>query len=479
MICKNCKNEIASDSKFCPNCGFKNEQEGNETNTKKCVDCGKEFPENRFFCDACGGMLSKLELQEERQPSRQFASNSSGTVISSGQSSQLQDASSSPVNGTTQQGTVPQPPYSSSGTAPQQPDLTNAAGPAKKKKSKSPLAVFLIACAVTFAVSIVIFGILVIIGMLNSGSDYTYDGKPAYEDGAPSKTDAANTGTTGNQPVYEYKYSYAELPDVVSIDSDKRFIHSANYSEQGVTVYTYLFYDKSAVVDDFYQACDDYSELLQEMNGFIYNYDLSQQKYEETGERVIYLTREDYLISITASLEDSLCYAYIAIAPIGGEENTQIEAPQVELNMPNYNKFLADREIKYFDYAETVNMENGLTFFVYDVIARMPGDGTLEIDINLDLGNNYADLDYYMNNGDIMILPMDGEGNILSDAVPTAYVKDSEGNSVAMPFLTNTSVYENYTFTYIVPPNTIKLSIYASNVAGDDFTGPVYVMNVE
>lgn len=144
--------------------------------------------------------------------------------------------------------------------------------------------------------------------------------------------------------------------------------------------------------------------------------------------------------------------------------------------MPNFNTYLAGREIKKFTYDETVSMENGLSFMIYDVMGNYPGDGSMTIDITMDLSSWYTD--YYLNNGDFMILPVDVNGNILSDSIPISFVKNSNGNDVSMPFLVSASSYESYTFTYVVPSNTSAFSIYASNVVGNNPTDPVYVMGV-
>jgi len=86
--------------------------------------------------------------------------------------------------------------------------------------------------------------------------------------------------------------------------------------------------------------------------------------------------------------------------------------------------------------------------------------------------------DFYFFYGDFMILPVDGEGNIISDAIPVTFVTDSQGRDVPMPFLLSTSSYEEYTLTYAVPINTAALSLYGSNAYEDGFYGPVYVINI-
>lgn len=293
--------------------------------------------------------------------------------------------------------------------------------------------------------------------------------------------DSENKSNTNNskddeitQEIYDYKYSYIELPDVLSLDSDTRFLYENYYSEEDIAVYSYRYMVESSTDTQFYQACDDYSNLLQSINGFTFEEDYSNQQFEETGQIASYFTRDNYVISVNASIEDSLYYVHVSIYPL--IENTPNNETNNLFDMPNYNTYLAGRELKYFSYEETVNMENGLSFYIYDVVANYPGDGTMSIDVTMDLSSYYTD--YYMYNGDFMILPMDSEGNALSDSIPITNITDVIGGNVTLPFLVSASSYDYYTFTFIVPPETTAFIIYATNAIDDEFPGPVYGMDV-
>jgi hypothetical protein len=357
--------------------------------------------------------------------------------------------------------------------------MDNRTDTANTKKMISPLMVFVISFLATIAVTSIVLLILVLNGVdilgKNSKNVYDSNNEQKVVDDADDNEDWVDIGdATEGSPVYNYKYSYAELPNVVSVDSDGRFIYSTKNADNGVVVYSYLFNEENATIADFYQACEDYSILLQKENGFVYQKEYSEEQYENTKVPANYLTKGDIGISVTASVEDSLYYAYIIIFPLYME--TTDEDTQTVIDMPNYNAYLAGREKAYFTYDEMISMENGISFAIYDVIARLPGDGTIAIDIMMDISSWYED--YYLNNGDFMILPVDSDNNIISDAIPTSYITDSAGNNVPMPFLVSTSSYVEYTLTYAVPSNTAAFSIYASNVYGDDYYGPVYVMDV-
>lgn len=368
-----------------------------------------------------------------------------------------------------------------------------------KEQKKNKWLIPVIAFSGVFLVVIGIFAVLIFNGTIQLGKRNMIDNnRDGYNPGSNSQADniAADNSikdintdkkaeeikpdenkSSANTPkdglIYDFKYSYTEIPDVLSLDSDTRFIYDNYYSENGFSVYSYQFDDVNASEEDFIQACDDYSVLLQELSGFTYDKEYGDQHYEYTGERANYLFREDYGIAISVAEEPS-SYVNVTIFPIGGEIENGGEAGGYDL--PNYETYLANREIQYFTYEETVNMDNGLSFYVYDVTARYPGDGTMSVDVIMDLSSYYTD--YYTDNGDFMLLPVDGEGNLISDAIPISYVTDSLGNQMTMPYLVSASSYEQYTFTYQVPPNTMAFSIYATNLINNDYSAPVYVMEV-
>jgi hypothetical protein len=280
--------------------------------------------------------------------------------------------------------------------------------------------------------------------------------------------------TDDTEITFEERYNYTELPDVLSLDSDLRFSYVDYFSLSDSSVYSFQFNEINATEADFYNACEEYSLLLQELNGFTYEPDISDQKYAESGLVVYYLTKDNYGISITASLEDLHYFAYINIYSLAGE----IDSSEVigEIDMLNYDSFLANRDSISFTSAETVNMENGLSLYIYEVMGNYTEDENVVIDVVLDISSYYSD--YYLNNGDFFILPLDATGNILSDAIPIGWVIDGAGNEVTMPFLLSSSSYDSYTFYFPVPNDTMTLLLYATNILKDDYSFPVHVMQV-
>lgn len=237
MVCNSCGKEMESGSQYCPNCGAKNERANEVNSTKKCISCGIEFSGNQSYCNICGGALMKSDtLQPEKQFSQMSAINSPDNVI-------------------------------------------------EKKKSISPMAIFLISFFVTIGISIIVFIAIAINGALNNRKDYANSGSLEREN---IISNVKTEETTKNDIVYDYKYSYAELSNVVSLDSDTRFVYSAGYTVDGAAVYTYLFNDEKATDADFLRACDDYSKVLQKLNDFAYEKEYTEQQYEKTGELTNY-----------------------------------------------------------------------------------------------------------------------------------------------------------------------------------------------
>ncbi|NLO10809.1 MAG: zinc ribbon domain-containing protein [Clostridiales bacterium] len=289
--------------------------------------------------------------------------------------------------------------------------------------------------------------------------------------------DSSNTGDA-NINFYPI-YTYDELPDVLSIDSDTRFSYVDYYPLGDSSVYSFQFNEANATDADFYNACEEYSILLQELNGFTYESDYSDQKYAETGLIANYLTKGDYAISITASVEEPDYFAYVTIYLLADEVdggNVTGDNITVVFDMPNYNKFLANRDTISFTYGHEVNMDNGIAFYIYDAMGNFTEDGSAVMDVVLDISSYYSD--YYFNNGDFFMIPLDVEGNVLSDAVPVALVLDEAGNEVSMPFLLSASSYDKYTFYFPVPNETYSILLYATNVLNDDYSYPAYVMHI-
>lgn len=298
-----------------------------------------------------------------------------------------------------------------------------------------------------------------------------YNIESDYDETDMSIEDGSSTDDTASrESTNEERYTYSELPDVLSIDSDSRFSYYDYFTLNNSSIYSFEFIDANATEDDLVKACEDYSLFLQEQYGFTYMKDVSEQNYAESGRLNYYLLKDNIEFGIVPSNEEGYYFAYINILFY------DIDTDGIELEMPIYDYFLADRQVVYFTLNETVNMDNGLSFYVYEVMGNYTEDGDTVIDVVMDISSYYSD--FYINNGDFLLLPLDAEGNALSDAVPINIVYDEAGNEEPMPFLLSASSYYTYTFYYPVPAETMSLLLYATNVLGDDYSYPAYVMRI-
>jgi len=143
----------------------------------------------------------------------------------------------------------------------------------------------------------------------------------------------------------------------------------------------------------------------------------------------------------------------------------------------NYDSFIQGRELQYYEQYSEVVMENGIGFYLNDILVTDLGDGTATVDMNIDLISYYDE--NYLYNEDFLMLPMDKAGNALSDACSVGYIRDSNGNDISIPMLLNTEEYQNYVITFIVPTNMENFNVYGINYSTEGFSGPVYCIEMQ
>jgi len=301
--------------------------------------------------------------------------------------------------------------------------------------------------------------------------DTTDDSDDAVTDGAATDDIEENTGEAEIE--YEMLYSYYELPDVVSIDTDPRFTYYDYYYGEDMITYTFSFSADGATEEDFYTAVEDYCSVLTDWNGFYYEEAFSQEQYEINGYYTDYFSQEDVAVGVTSSVEATGWYAYIDIYFLEDslEDSTDV------VTYPNYSYYIEGRDSKYFEFGNEVLMENGVAFFLNEANIYDRGDGTADFECTMDLAASYADTYLYMD--DFLVVPMDSEGNVLSDACMIEYVIDAEGNYVSEPYLLDTEYYYSYTVTFVVPSNTTALTFYGNNYFEGYSSGPVYYFDME
>lgn len=270
---------------------------------------------------------------------------------------------------------------------------------------------------------------------------------------------------------YNYMYSYIGFPDVISLESDNRFGSPVYYETDGIYEYEYTF-NITFSEDDFYNALNNYCMLLQEQNGFYLELEYSEQEYDATGINTLYLSRDKTIISVTAEISDQY-YAYISIYNINTDTSNNYYG---DGEYTNYNTYILGREANYFDINQEITMYNGISFYVNSAYYTDRGDGTMNLDINLALGSYYDDC--YAFEYDFLLAPMDAEGYLLSDISTVYHITDNYGELREWPLPMNTAAWEDYTFTFIIPSNTVQFSFYGVNIYADDLTSPFYAINM-
>ena len=65
-FCANCGREVAVETAFCPQCGYRFGEDKAEPQTKFCQSCGEKININAEICPHCGVRVSNIQVSEEK-----------------------------------------------------------------------------------------------------------------------------------------------------------------------------------------------------------------------------------------------------------------------------------------------------------------------------------------------------------------------------------------------------------------------------
>jgi hypothetical protein len=457
----------------------------------KCKGCGAEVNREQLFCWYCGtknedgqapmNQINQNQPQQSQAPMNQINQNQpQQSQASMNQINQGQPPQGQPLMG--------QPPMNQAQfnqrmhsqfplgqlPPPVPPHLYNGG----KKKSKVPLTIAVIVASL-FTIALWILVIISFmegwkeqqVGSISNSFGEGYTEEDGLSSGMEDPFFDNDNGDyfTEEEIQNDFSYTYNELPNVISIDTDKRFTYH-NYSmDEDVATYIFRFADENATEADFYTAVEEYGTLLIYWNDYYYEEDFTQEQYDDTGIFVSYYSKEDTAIGVGASIESDGWYAYIYVYYINGEEQPFEEED-------NYSYYIEGRELQYFDIGEPVMMDNGVSFAFHDAVVTELSDGTTQIDCKFDISTKLTDT--YLYSDDFLLMPMDQSGNILTDAAMISSISDSNGNILDTPYPIDTLSYGGYTLSFLAPTNTETFTIYATNLSGSDTELPVYCIDL-
>lgn len=505
MICKQCGNEIPNSVNFCPSCGFKNEVT-NQLPTVEETQSVQMVPNQLPYNQAASNTPPPISQAANTLPPMQPTSN---TLPPMPQAANIMPPIPPAPN------TLP-PMQPTSNTLPPMPPAPNTLPPipaspyyqsANSAKRKKPIIPIVI---ISVAALIVIIGIIAVPRIIrnitesitksyidldkitvtgpesnlddwtndiNSDASGVIDDNTVTDNGIDNSNDNPyDNGETDYN--YDYLYSYVELPDVMSLESDSRFVLNEFYTSEGINTYTFDF-DNSRTYDEFIEAVSNYGRLIQELYGFYYEQEFSEEQSAETGADVVYLSKENTVLEITAEKATDLTtgtsdyYAYITIFFLNDKESI---GGSSDIILSNYETYIAGRETSYFNLADYITMDNGISFYVNNVYYTDLGDGTASLEVDIDFGAYVNDC--YTYEYDFLMLPMDVQGNILADAGTVSYILDWTGAQKELPLLMSTVSWENYTMTFIVPSDTKQFIFYGTNAMVDGLQDPLYALNL-
>lgn len=385
-------------------------------------------------------------------------------------------------------------------------------GPESGKKKSKVLIVIVIGVVALIFMIVAIIIITKVVRLLKTTNDIQNEITDTYVDDTymdpnieDTTGDTDSTNSSGEDVItedtsddsYHIAYSYKEIPDLLSIDSDSRFSYYDKTVGEDYVTYTFLYSYADATEEDFNTSISDYCDLLTSLNGYYYEEEFGTNQYEETGKKIDYYSKDNTAIGVTAGIEDTGWFAYIDIydltdstvnSAVGDgtvddsiiENNTDagsVEDHNGQSDNYNYSYYIAGRDSQYFDLNTEVVMDNGIAFYLYDAIVTDLGDGTAQIDCNMDLAAVKPDT--YLYTDDFLIMPTDSSGNGIGDASLVEYVVDRNGEYITAPYLLDTENYDKYTLSFIVPAAATSFSVFGTNVSEGYAVGPVYYANLE
>ncbi len=479
MLCKGCGKEISKESLFCTYCGYKNEPEkADEPSDVEDLPEHSYRPVFQIPPEKFRGAMGPDPRQTSQTPQPQPGPVPPQTnQVPQGQYNQLQQ-------GQWGAGQVPQNQWGpgAAGTSP----YFDQNIPGGRKKNKALIIVIVIAVVAVLAI-ILALASPKLKDIFNKDTEQTskvrddkkrdkeYKAEDRIveeeEDTAvvslptPTPVTQDTTVSSGFIPTY----SYSEPTNVLSLDSDMRFTFNDYLNEGGVATYQFYYNDAYSSEEEYLNALDNYSYILQQTNDFYYEQEFSEEEYADTGESIVYLSRGNYWLSIVPSYYDS--FAYVHIFTIN---NSMDGSEAGASDFYHYDGYIHGRtEIEYAAYTY-ITAENGVLFCLNELYSTDTGNGNLEIEVNLDLAGYYYYLFLY--DYDFMLLPKDINGYIIADACPIAYIRDEFGNDVPLPLALNADIYENYSLIFYIPDTTEYITLYATNTLNESAAGDLYAI---
>lgn len=148
-----------------------------------------------------------------------------------------------------------------------------------------------------------------------------------------------------------------------------------------------------------------------------------------------------------------------------------------------FNYYIDGRELSEFDLNTDIYMENGIAFYLGDIMATDQGDGTKLVECSVQLGASYSDT--YLYYDDFIVMPEKKNGDPIADAIISSSIKDADGYDLSAPVLLDTEYFYDYTISFSVPSDTEYFRFFGANFELDSSSnepvssGPVYYVDIQ